>query len=151
MDTPSFLFQFACLILLFGGTGCGSARYQINIGNGDPNEIVREIEVLADGDRLSIFQQIGPAKIAASQPSGGTLPSTLQVRWVDAEGVRHTQDIQIADQVDQEFRGQLIVEITSDNTLTLSLVEAVKDTFDPLPWTLPEIWEGSVMMPGMAP
>jgi hypothetical protein len=68
---------------------------------------------------------------------------------MDAEGVRHEARIPVAKEVRPGFKGQLVVEITEENTLTLTQVESSGTELSTLPWAMPEAWEGSVQLPGM--
>lgn len=148
-DLRSAFTGSAILLIALVLTGCGSARYQVNIGNGNPRYSVQEVEVSADDKRLNTFPVIAPSKVAAAKPRGGDLPEALVLNWVDAEGNPHTDQVPIAGTVREDFRGQLVVEITEENTLTLTQVESAGKELSTLPWALPEAWEGSVILPGM--
>lgn len=138
-------FLTLCLLL----TGCGSARYQINVGNGNPRLPVQNVTVEADNREVGDFSVIAPAKVAAAKPRGGDLPEEIRVRWVDTEGEVHTATIPVGQAIRPDFKGQLVVEITEENSLTLTQVESSGEELSALPWALPEAWEGSVQMPGM--
>jgi hypothetical protein len=139
------LFLTLCLLLL----GCGSARYQINVGNGNPRLPIQQVMVEADDREVGEFSVIAPSKVAAAKPRGGDLPEKISVRWVDTKGEVHTATIPVGEAIRPDFKGQLVVEITEENSLTLTQVESSGEELSALPWALPEAWEGSVQMPGM--
>lgn len=130
-------------------TACGGARYQVNVGNGHPRFPVQEVEVTADEKKFTSFPVIAPSKVAAAKPRRGNLPETLEVSWVDVEGNSHQATVPVSQQVRQGFKGQLVVEITQENAVTLTQVESSGDELSTLPWAMPEAWEGSVTLPGM--
>lgn len=134
----------ACLA--FGMTGCMPARYQVNIGNGHSTFAIRRIEVSVDGKEIKSFRQIGPNKLVGTKPRGGNLPDKIEVSWTDAQGNSYVKEVTVSDKVSPDFTGQLMLEITPQNTLSLSLVEA-EETFDPLPWNLDDDDTGPIRMP----
>lgn len=140
---------FAILALLWLG-GCASNRshYQINVGNGRPGAAVRDVRVQADGKDLPEFKVIAANKLAATKPRKGALPEAVSVSWVDPEGNRVTESVPLAEEVRPGFTGQLVLEITPENTLTLTAVESGGQELSTMPWAMPEAWEGSVNMPG---
>jgi len=139
----------AMLVAVMFLSGCGGARYQINVGNGSARVPVQNVELSADDKKLSTFPVIAPAKVAAAKPRGGDLPEQINVRWEDAEGTPHEGSVEVTERVPRGFRGQFVVEITRDNTLTLTRVESSGEELSTLPWAMPEAWEGSVQLPGM--
>lgn len=135
----------ACILFM----GCGPARYQVNVGNGSPRLPVQQVEVSADNRDIGSFAVIAPSKVAAAKPRGGDLPEEITVSWVDAAGQPHERVLKVRQEVDTDFKGQLVVEITDQNALTLTRVESSGEELSTLPWALPEAWEGSIQMPGM--
>jgi len=140
-----FIGLLACALL----TGCGAARYQINVGNGSSRLPIQQVTVEADNREIGSFPVIAPAKVAAAKPRGGNLPQEIAVRWIDAEGETHERSIPVGDQVRPDFKGQLVVEVSKENTLTLTQVESSGAELSTLPWAMPEAWEGSIQLPGM--
>lgn len=149
MNAQPLLLRCLSLLALMGFTGCGSARYQINIGNGNPQYSVQNVQVSDEKSELSSFEIIAPNKVAAAKPRRGDLPQSLQVTWQDPEGTQHTDQVSVSGTVREDFRGQLVVEITPENKLTLTKVESSGKELSTLPWALPEAWEGSIVLPGM--
>ena len=147
MKTPLHAAYLLSAILLL--SGCGGARYQVNVGNGSPRLPVQSVEVSADSRGIGEFSVIAPSKVAAAKPRGGDLPKEIGGSWVDAGGNPHQGTLKVGDEVRPDFKGQLVVEITDENTLTLTQVESSGEELSTLPWALPEAWEGSIQMPGM--
>jgi hypothetical protein len=135
-------------LLLCGCQAPSSSRYQISIGNGHAYRPKQQVEVAMDGRSLRTFNLIAPQKIAPTRPRRGDLPQTVTVTWVDENGDSHTGEIGIAETVDPDFSGKLVIQINDDNTLALTQDPALNNNLSPIPWNIPEAWEGSVMIPG---
>jgi len=135
-------------LLLF--SGCSSTgRYQVNIGNGNQSlPVLQNVQVSLDEKKLKEFPVIAPQKIAATRPQRGDLPQTIRVEWTSLDGSAQTGEVQLAEVVPEDFKGQLVVQINPDNTLKLTQVPARSEELSPIPWNAPEAWEGSVMIPG---
>ncbi len=144
--TCGLLGALALLVL----TGCtSSGRYQVNIGNGHEHlEVVRDVRVSMDGSSLKEFPVIAPQKIAATRPQSGNLPEVITLEWTSPEGETHQGDVKVADVVPEDFKGQLVVQINPDHSLTLMQDPSRSKDLSPIPWNAPEAWEGSVMIPG---
>lgn len=136
------------LLTLAGCAGTGR-RYQVNVGNGRPElPPLQDVELEVDGKRVQRFTRIAPQKIAATKPREGRLPHTLTVRWTDPEGERHTSVLDIRDEVEPDFEGQLLVHIQPDQSVTLTPLPPTGEEMSILPWNTPEAWEGSISVPG---
>jgi len=140
-----------CLLVL--GSACAttgsSARVQVNVGNGHPSSPVRNVKMRVDDQELPGFAQIAPNKVAASRPLRGEIPQTISIEWLDIDGNPHRGSVEVQPHLREDFRGQLLVEITRENQLTLTEVPSMDGELSTMPWALPESWEGSVQIPGM--
>ena len=134
--------------LLLLAAGCASTnRHQITVGNPHDSLPVREVKVEVNGRMVRDFRQIAPKSQAALKPSRGAPPQAITVSWVDTEGRAHRTTVDTSG--DSDFRGQLALEITPANEVTLARIPPVEGELSILPWNTPEAWEGSVMIPGM--
>jgi|GEM_PF-1088976 len=136
-------------LLLLAACATGKSHYQINVGNGHPATPVRDVRVAADGKELPEFERIAPSKVAASKPRKGSLPDEITVSWTSADGTVHSDVVQVDDRVRSGFTGQLILEITPEETVTLTPVDSGDKELSTMPWAMPESWEGAVSIPGM--
>ncbi|MGA0369138.1 MAG: hypothetical protein ACO3N7_06775 [Kiritimatiellia bacterium] len=134
---------------LFGGCATRRANFQVNVGNGSPQLPIQNVELELDGKVQGEFKVIAPNKMAAAKPMKGDLPETLTVRWKDPEGNAFEQTLQIDATTRPDFTGQLVLEVSEQNVLTLTEVPSNGTELSTLPWAMPEAWEGSVMIPGM--
>jgi len=126
-----------------------TTRYPLSIGNANSRLAVREIEVSADEKPLGSFHEIAPYTVAAAKSLSERFPKSITITWLDPEGSRHVEDVAIAGRIREGFRGQIVVEISPENTLSLKLIGPSAEEESSLPWLLPEEWEGSVLLPGM--
>jgi hypothetical protein len=139
-------FTLLAFLLLTGCTTTG--RYQITVGNGNPKDPVRNVEVSADNKPLRTFNQITAQKTGATKPRNDELPQMVTLNWVDSSGTAHSGEINLAEAVDKDFTGYIAVQINPDHTLRLDTQASVEETFSPIPWNSPEDWEGSISIPG---
>lgn len=141
---------FLPLLLTLSGCMSTAANYQVNVGNGNPALPVQQVKVFVDGKEQSEFPVIAPNKMAAGKPRKGSLPETMTVVWRDAEGNPFQETVRLAThETRPDFKGQLVLEITEKNQLTLTEVASSGKELSVMPWAMPEAWEGSVSIPGM--
>jgi hypothetical protein len=150
---PEFIMRFWTLIFLgivnvLAGCG-GSARYQINIGNGHSETAITDVKVHVNDNLKKQYMMIPPQKTGVMQPKSGELPNHVEVHWTDRDGVNHSETVEISSRIQSAFHGKIFLEISEDNQLTLTPVENVDSGGSELPWDLPEDWEGSINFPGM--
>jgi hypothetical protein len=140
----------ASLLLLLLLTACASTgpRYQIRVGNDHPSLPVKNVEVSVDGKEASAFTQIAAQKTANAKPRSSSPPRVIALSWTDTEGKARSQQVE-TQALSGDFRGQIALAITPDGDVTLTPVPAVGKEFSPIPWGVPEQWEGSVFLPGM--
>lgn len=120
------------------------------MGNGNPALSVQDVKLFLDGKAQHEFSVIAPNKMAAGKPQRGPLPGTLTVVWKDVKGEPHTETVKLdATTVRPDFKGQLVLEITENNAVTLTEVPSSGKELSVMPWAMPEAWEGSVSIPGM--
>ncbi|MEX2608270.1 MAG: hypothetical protein WD708_13090 [Kiritimatiellia bacterium] len=146
---PNVRFVFLILSIVISGCVTGGARYQVNVGNENPGSPVRDVQVEADGERLPDFPVIAPSKVAAGRPRKGDLPDQITISWRDPGGKRYRETLPVKSEVQPDFKGQLVFEITVDNKLTLTEVAFEGSELSTMPWAMPESWEGSIQVPGM--
>ncbi|MDF3127902.1 hypothetical protein P0Y35_01705 [Kiritimatiellaeota bacterium B1221] len=142
------LFLSLCACLLAACT-TGRAKYQVNVGNGNPQLPVQDVQLRLDGKVQNEFTVIAPNKIAASKSRKGDLPETLTVAWKDVEGKPYEETIRIDVTTRPDFTGMLVLNITEANKLTLTEVPSTAKDYSEMPWNMQEDWEGSVSLPGM--
>jgi hypothetical protein len=143
-------FFFVSLLLLLSGCMSNAAKFQVNVGNGNPSLPVQHVKVFVDGKEQSEFLVIAPNKMAAGKPQKGNLPETMTVVWKDAEGKDFQETVRLeVNMTRPDFTGQLVLEITEKNTVTLTEVPSSGKELSVMPWAMPEAWEGSVSIPGM--
>lgn len=145
----SRFFLFSLSLLLLSACTTGRAKYQVNVGNGNPQFPVQDVKLSLDGKVQNEFKLIAPSKIAASKSHKGDLPNTLTVAWKDVQGESHQETIRIDVTTRPDFTGMLVLDITESNKLTLTEVPSTAKDFSEIPWNTPESWEGSVSLPGM--
>jgi len=136
-------------LLLFAGCASSGARYQVNVGNGNPSQALRDVRLSIDGAEWGTFKSIAPNKVAASKPRSGALPTSLTVAWLDPKGVSHTSTLSPLPLAATDFRGQWVVQIEPDQSVTVTPVATTDTKVSILPWAAPEAWEGSIGIPGM--
>lgn len=142
-------FLLLCLLWVSACTS-NKANYQVNVGNGNPRLPVQNVELKLNGQTERNFEIIAPNKVAAAKPIKGTLPNTLTVTWQDASGEKFVKTVNIDATTRPDFKGQLVLEITEENTLTITEVPSSGSELSTMPWAMPEAWEGSVSIPGMS-
>lgn len=140
----------ASLLCLFAAA-CASTspRYQVRVGNNHPSLPVRDVKLTVDGVEQPGFTQIAPQKVANAKPHSGAPPQKIEVSWTNTEGKQVRQLIETDGVLSKDFRGEIALAITPENRVTLIPVPAVGKEFSPIPWGVPEQWEGSVFLPGM--
>lgn len=142
------LYVVLLALALAGCAGTGQ-RYQVNVGNGRPDlPPIQRVELDLDGKTRQSFARIAPQKIAATKPRSGEIPQTVTVRWTDPKGEHHEETLAVGREVEPDFRGQLLLNILSDNSVTLTPLPPTGEEISTLPWNTPEAWEGSISVPG---
>ncbi len=142
-------FLLSLSLFLLSACSTGRAKYQVNVGNGNPQLPVQDVQLLMDGKVQKEFKVIAPSKVAATKSHKGDLPETLTVAWKDAGGEAFQETIRIDVTTRPDFTGMLVLDITESNKLTLTEVPSTAKDFSEIPWNVPESWEGSVSIPGM--
>jgi len=140
---------FLGLLLLASGCATNHANYQVNVGNGNPQLPVQNVQLMLDGKMQNTFKVIAPNKMAAGKPKKGTLPASLTVSWQDPEGESHEKTVRIDATTRPDFTGQLVLQISENNNLSLTEVPSNGTELSTMPWNMPESWEGAVSIPGM--
>jgi hypothetical protein len=135
--------------LLMISCATNRANYQVNVGNGNSRLPVQNVELKLDDKTRGEFEIIAPNKVAAAKPRKGDLPESLTVSWQDASGETFSESVEIDRMTRPDFKGQFVLEITKENTLTLTEIPSSGTELSTLPWAMPESWEGSVSIPGM--
>ncbi|WFB34601.1 hypothetical protein P3T73_10550 [Kiritimatiellota bacterium B12222] len=140
-----------CLFLALILSGCATgAKYQVNVGNDNPEWPVQNVQVLLDDKTEYEFARIAPSKVAAAKPKKGEIPKEVTVTWQDVNGEKF-EAVMVIDttMIRPDFKGQLVLAITVENTVTITEVPSEGKELSTMPWAMPESWEGSVSIPGM--
>lgn len=149
MNIRTILPQTIGLLALSFMTGCVGPRYPLSIGNANPRLPVRDVMVSADESKLGSFDEIAPNNVTKAKSLARNFPHSIIVTWIDPEGTRYTDEVAISNKIHEGFRGQVVVEISPANTLSLKLIGASAEEESSLPLLPPEDWEGSITLPGM--
>jgi hypothetical protein len=138
-------------VTMFLLTSCATnrANYQVNVGNGNSSLPVQNVELKLNDKTQGEFAVIAPNKVAAAKPRKGVLPESLTVSWQDASGEKFVETVKLDSTTRPDFKGQLVLEITKENTLTITEVPSSGAELSTMPWAMPENWEGSISIPGM--